>query len=88
MQDQKVEILDTDVLYPKLTVTSTRITIKFPVGYKNKEKIREAFLKIAEHIGKPEFSLRGRLGKEGQFFQMKNNKDEIVSSFDLENLGF
>lgn len=83
---RKIEVIDKDITSPKLTVATDRITIKFPIGYdvKKKKDLSVKLLRVAEKIGIPEFTLRGRVS-EKETISMQNQKKEVVCVYDLNN---
>lgn len=55
------EIIIKDISFPRLTLTSSRITIKFSETFEHKERIIKFANQIKEHlVGKVNQSLRGR----------------------------
>lgn len=64
--DKTLEIVERELVSHRLTVTPTRITIKFCLGTSDEEKrkVKEFFLEVAEDLKGKMLSMRGSL-KEG-----------------------
>jgi hypothetical protein len=75
MLERKIEIIRKDVTRTRLTVTKSRVTIKIPLKYKtvNQDTIKN-LLNVAEEIGIPKFSLRGKLISQSSIVMSTDNK--------------
>ena len=83
---QKIEIIDKDILNPRLTVTKTRITMKFPIGFDKAEKdyLTIKFTRVAEVIGEPEHSLRSSI--LNNMLTMRDDNGKILFTFNLDSV--
>lgn len=73
--EKSLEIVDgKDIKYPRLTVTPTRITIKFPLHTSEEEKVqlKKLFLEVAEDLKEYPFAMRGSL-KPDRWLRMEGN---------------
>lgn len=84
---RKVEIIDKDIVHPRLTVTKDRITMKFPLKMSTytKNKLKDKFLKVADKIGYPEHSLRSSILVE-KFLAMRTDKGKVLFRINLEEI--
>lgn len=61
--EKKLEIIMKDIKYPRITVTPTRVTLKFPTtypeGYPPIDNVKKIFLAIAKQLENETQSLRG-----------------------------
>lgn len=86
---QTREVVYKDVAYPKLTVAVDRVSVKFPIGYKDNHEhdlILLEFLDLAEEIGIPEKTLRGRLRDHESIISMRSRRANAPYSRKLRTI--
>jgi hypothetical protein len=84
---KKIEIVDKDVVRPKLTVSKNRVTIKFPLNYDNieKEELAKKLIEVSKKMEELSHTLRGRVSNQ-MTISMQNSRKEVVYTFDLKEI--
>jgi hypothetical protein len=70
---KQIEIVEVESKRTKLTITPTRITIKFPIGGVN-EVLMQKLLDIAKEYEDTKYSLRGPVTKNGIALRYENRR--------------
>lgn len=78
---RKIEIIERDRKGVKLTIAKDRVTIKFPIGFENKEETTQKLLDIANGVTNTQYTLRGCI--KDNFISLKTSSNVFFKRYEL-----